>query len=142
MTWPIVVVAIALSLQQPQHYHIGEIALFGTDGINVQKLQSALPATGEELTTLDQELDFRERIDRAVNSALGHKPTEVEMVCCNSRGEDIVYIGLGGRNTVTIPFLAAPKGQRPTMRRARCGKCRRLFARASFTRGLERSDKK
>jgi hypothetical protein len=33
------------------------------------------------------------------------------MVCCNSRGEDIVYIGLGGRNTVTIPFLAAPKGQ-------------------------------
>lgn len=111
MTWPIAVVAIALSLQQPLHFHIGEFAFFGTDGINVQKLQSALPATGEELTTFDQVLDFHERIDQAVNSALGHKPTDVAMVCCNNRGEDIVYIGLGGRNSVTISFVPAPKGR-------------------------------
>lgn len=110
MTWPIVVVAIALSLQQPLHIHIGEIAFFETDGIDMQKLQSALPVTGEELTE-DQVSDFRERINHAVNSALGHKPTDVAIICCNKRGEDIVYIGLGGRNTVTIPFVPAPKGQ-------------------------------
>lgn len=109
MTWPIVLVAIAFSLQQPLHIHIGEFAFFGTDGINVQKLQSALPATGEEITTLDQELDFRERIAHAVNSALGHKSTDVAIICCNHRGEDIVYIGLGGRNTATIAFAPAER---------------------------------
>lgn len=111
MTWPIVVVALAFSLQQPQRIHIGEFAFFGTDGINVQKLQSALPATGEEITTGDQLVDFRERIDHVVNSALGHKSTDVATVCCNNRGEEIVYIGLGGRNAVTIPFAPAPKGR-------------------------------
>jgi hypothetical protein len=111
MTWPIILFAIALSWQQPQHHHVGEIALFGTDGINVQKLQSALPVTkGEELTD-DQIPELFERIKSTVDSALGHKPTDVTMVCCNNRGEDIVYIGLGGRNTVTIPFVAAPKGR-------------------------------
>jgi hypothetical protein len=110
MTWPIVVVAIALSLQQPQRHHIGEITFFGTDGINVQKLQSALPIPKGELTD-DQISELFERIDSTVDSALGHKPTDVAMVCCNNRGEDVVHIGLGGRNTVEIPFLAAPKGQ-------------------------------
>ncbi|HEY2170382.1 MAG TPA: hypothetical protein VGJ30_12200, partial [Candidatus Angelobacter sp.] len=74
--------AIALGLQQPQHFHIGEIALFGTIGINVQKLQSALPIPKGELTD-EQISELFERIDSTVNSALGHKPTDVRMVCCN-----------------------------------------------------------
>jgi hypothetical protein len=111
MTWPIVLVAIALSLQQPLHIHIGEVAFFGTDGIDVQKLQSVLPVIKGEDLTVDQLPDFRERIDHAVNSALGHKPTAVAIVCCINRGDYIVYIGLGGRNTVTIPFAPAPKDQ-------------------------------
>lgn len=110
MTWPLVVIALVLSLQQPLRPHIGEIIFFGTDGMNVQKLQSALSIPKGELTD-DQISELFQRIDSTVESTLGHKPTEVGMVCCNSRGEDVIHIGLGGRNTVAIPFLAAPKGQ-------------------------------
>jgi hypothetical protein len=112
MIWQLTIaVGVILALQQPQA-RIGEIDFFGTDGVNVQKLQSALPVKKGEEVTEQQTSELRKRISRAVETVLGHKPTDVAMFCCDARGDLMVYIGLGGDNTAVTPFAPAPKGSR------------------------------
>lgn len=112
MAWQfIAALALAAGLPQPQHARVGEIDFFGTAGIDVPAIRSALPIQKGDTITEDQIGGFRERINRAAGNALGHKPTDVAILCCDGRGDFTIYIGLGGSNTAIFPLLPAPTGR-------------------------------
>lgn len=50
-----------------------------------------------------------DRINQAVENAVGHCPTDISLVCCNDQQNLMIYIGQGGSNTGSIPILPAPK---------------------------------
>jgi hypothetical protein len=106
-----VVLTLAGGLPQPQHARVGEIDLFGTAGINVQTIRSALPIQKGDTIPEDQIEGLRDRINRATENAVGHKPTDVAILCCDGQGDLTIYIGLGGNNTAIIPLLPAPTGR-------------------------------
>jgi uncharacterized membrane protein len=103
--------ALAVGLMQPKRIHIGEIEFFGTVGIDVRKVQAALPIhEGDEIAE-DQVDTLFENIPHAIEDVLGHKLTDVNLVCCNERGGLLIYLGLGGSNTQPISLLPAPTGR-------------------------------
>jgi hypothetical protein len=104
------VLALAAGSPQAQQARIGEIDFFGTDGIDIQKIRSVLPVKNGEEVSQDQTPGLRARINRAIESEVGHPPTDVAFVCCDAQGSLMIYIGLGGRNTAVIPLLPTPTG--------------------------------
>jgi hypothetical protein len=74
----------------------------------VQRLQSLLPIrTGDKLSE-DQESKIHNEINRAVERAVGHPPTDIAFVCCNNQGNFMLFIGLGGKNSASIAVHHAP----------------------------------
>jgi HEAT repeats len=51
---------------------------------------------------------FAMALCRGVQSTVGHKPTDLALMCCNDRGEISIYVGLGGSNTAVLPLLPPP----------------------------------
>jgi len=106
----ILLLALAAVSPQAQQARIGEIDFFGTSGIDVQEVRSALPVREGELIPEDQVSGVGDRINRAVERAIGHPATDVDFVCCDDQGRLMVYIGLGGANNAAVPHHQAPKG--------------------------------
>lgn len=102
--------ALMAGLLQPQHVRIGTIEFFGTGGIDVQTVRSVLPVHEQDALTEDQMPAVRNRITKAIRDVLGHPPSDVSFVCCNDQQSLMIYVGLGGSNTVTVPLLPEPKG--------------------------------
>lgn len=102
--------ALAANSQQSHQARIGKIDFFGTAGIDVQKVRSELPVQQGDQVSEDQSSDIRARINRAIERAVGHPATDVDLVCCDDQEDFIIYIGLGGSNTAIFPLLPAPKG--------------------------------
>ena len=102
--------ALATGSTPSQQARIGEIDFFGTSGIDVEKVRSALPVGEGEEVSKDQTPDVRNRINQAVERAVGRPATDVALICCDDQGSLMIYIGLGGSNSATIPLLSAPKG--------------------------------
>ena len=121
MTNILAMLAIAVGLLQSQQARIGTIDFFGTAGVDVQKIRSELPVRKGDEVSEDRSSEVHARISRAVERAVGHPATDVALVCCDEHGALIVYIGLGGANTVTSEVLSAPKGSAclPSQARAR-----------------------
>lgn len=96
--------------QGPQQIRIGEIDFFGTQGVDVQKVRSMLQVRrGDEISKI-RAAKIRSGIDRAVDRAVGHPPTDEAFVCCDSHGDLMIYVGLGGQNTTEIPVNSVPAG--------------------------------
>lgn len=96
--------------QGPQQIRIGEIDFFGTQGINVQKVRSVLPVRrGDEVSKI-QMPRIHSGIARAVDRMVGHPPTDEAFICCDRHGDLMIYVGLGGRNTVIPRVNRAPEG--------------------------------
>ncbi len=99
---------VAAALGQSPSMRIGEIEFFGYGGVDVQKLRAALPIhEGEEIAS---EKAFGDAIDStrtAVEKIVGKFPTDVASVCCDTRGNWILFIGLSGR---PISYNPVPKG--------------------------------
>jgi hypothetical protein len=92
-----------------QRFRLGEIDFFGTEGVDVQKVRSLLPVRrGSELSE-KQGSHIRDGINEAVKHALGRVPTDLAFICCDSEGGFMLYIGLGGKNSVVIPAHRAPE---------------------------------
>src|SRR5258708_2312876 len=110
MTWQLIAwLALASGLPYSQRARVANIDFFGTGGIDVQGVRSVLPVhKGDEIAE-DQSADTRDRLSRAIQNAVGHKPTDLAVMCCDNRGELTIYIGLGGSNTAVVPFLPRPK---------------------------------
>jgi hypothetical protein len=110
--------ALAAGLSQPQHVRIGSIEFFGTSGINVQSVRSVLPVHEQDALTEDQMPAVRNRITKAIESVVGYPPTDVSFVCCNDQQSLMIYVGLGGNNTVIPTLFPEPNGSTCLPRRA------------------------
>src|ERR1700685_3361908 len=103
--------ALAAGLVQPQRIRIGEIELFGTAGVDVAKVRAALPIHEGDEIAADQTGSMLEGIGQSLENVLGHEPTGMSLVCCNERGGSMLYIGLGGSNSQSVPALPVPTGR-------------------------------
>ena len=111
MHWPFLILLFLASMQQPQSFRIGSIDFFGTVDIDVAKVRAALPVHVGDQFTGEQMPSVQDNLGRAVSKALGHKPTDINLVCCDASGSWMIFIGLGGSNTTRISMLPAPTGQ-------------------------------
>ncbi len=113
MIWQLIaLLALASGLPQSQRARVGNIEFFGTGDIDVRGVQSALPVhRGDEIAE-DQSADLRDRLSQAIQKVVGHKPTDLAVMCCDNGGQLTIYIGLGGSNTAVVAFLPRPKSSR------------------------------
>jgi hypothetical protein len=112
MHWPLLILLVLTgSLQQPQQYRIGSIDFFGTANVDVAQIQAALPIHPGDQLTEEQLSTGQGKAQLLVTKTLGHKATDVNLVCCDAGGSWMIYIGLGGSNTTPVSILPAPTGQ-------------------------------
>jgi hypothetical protein len=91
---------------------LGEIDFFGYQGFNIDAIRSALPFhEGESFPPRVKSSDELKRmIGEKVNQVIGHEPTSISFVCCDSKQRFMVYIGLPGTSFQTAAFHSAPAG--------------------------------
>ena len=105
----LVLTAVAVQAQN-QQIRIGDIECFGTKGVAVDRIKSALPIhEGDELS-LDAFPDLVFRAKAAVKASIGQEATDLGPVCCDAHDSWIVYIGLPGQNLEVIRYNSSPKG--------------------------------
>lgn len=95
-----------------QEMHIGKIAFFGQEGIDVAAIRNALPIhEGGAYPTANADRDaWRQSVRDAVTKAIGNAPTDVEVLCCDAGNIVNLYIGLPGRSSHAVLYNPAPKG--------------------------------
>lgn len=85
---------------------IGDIEFFGYKGIDIVRLRKDLPVhEGDVYSDRTKSL-----IHEAVLSALGKPPTDVAAVCCDEKGNRLLFIGLPGGSYKPASHDAAPEG--------------------------------
>jgi HEAT repeat protein len=94
-----------------QETEIAAIDFFGYGRLDVNKLRSALPIKAGESLERSQWDSYRSRIEEAIRSATGKPPTDVAPVCCDERGNSIIYIGVAGTSTIVVQHKRTPVGQ-------------------------------
>jgi hypothetical protein len=75
-----------------QNSRIGEIEFFGYSGLDVAAVREALPV--HEGDQLSRSLK-NDRIRAAARQVTSIEPTDVANVCCDVKGQSMLYIGLG-----------------------------------------------
>ena len=94
-----------------QQRTIANIEFFGYGHFDVVKLRSAMPIqAGESIMQADWNT-YRSRIDEAIRSQTGKAPTDVRFVCCDGKGNSMIYIGVAGTSSVALQHKPAPTGQ-------------------------------
>ena len=103
-------VLVGFASAQDDSIRIGEIEFYGYQHLNLNQIRAAIPIhVGEGFTP--KEIDgIKERIDLAVQSAIGRPPTDVAIACCDSSGSSTIYIGLPGKSSKTIAHNLPPTG--------------------------------
>jgi len=95
---------------QSEYIRIGSIDFFGTAGIDVAKARSQVSANESQNISSDEIEPLQQQLKNAIASATGHPATDAAAVCCNANGELMLYIGLGGANSRSVPHLPVPQG--------------------------------
>lgn len=93
---------------------IGEIEFFGYSasdvsnaGIDLSKVRAALPFHERDEFSVETFGEQVEKAGAAVKLVIGRSPTDVAPVCCDTRGNWIIFIGLSGK---TFRHNPPPKG--------------------------------
>lgn len=95
---------------QSEYIRIGSIEFFGTAGIDVPKVRTQVAAHETQNISWDAIEPLQQQLRNEVAAATGHPATDAAAVCCNSNGELMLYVGLGGANSRSVPHLPAPQG--------------------------------
>ncbi len=96
---------------RPDKETIAIIDFFGYGHFDVVKLRSVLPIQpGESIKQADWST-YRSRIDEAIRSQTGKYPTDVVRLCCDGRGNSMIYIGVAGTSSVAVQHKPAPTGE-------------------------------
>ena len=105
----LLVVFICLAaFAQNEPRRIGSIDFFGHSGLNLDQIRSAIPLRiGSSYPGPGQTTSV---INKAVTSTIGRPATDVSSVCCDARGEFMIYIGLPGPSLKQTKFNPVPKG--------------------------------
>ena len=86
---------------------IGEIEFFGYSRTDLNKLRAVLPFHENDRFDLETFGEKVEQAREAVKQVTGQSPTDLMPVCCDDRGDWIVFIGLSGKATRYNPL---PRG--------------------------------
>lgn len=93
--------------------HIEAIAFFGYKGLEIDVIRDLLPIRdGSLLPTTDAEKQqWKTTIRASIEKFTGSPPTDIAVVCCDTPGRHLVYIGLEGESTEKLVFHRAPAGR-------------------------------
>ena len=92
---------------QDKTVRIGEVEFFGYKGLDTDKIREALPFHEGDRISRETWTEKQQAAQQALKQAIGKTPTDVAALCCDDRGDLIVYVGLSGR---PARYLPAPKG--------------------------------
>src|SRR5437867_422216 len=100
----ILVSLISALLEQDR---IGLIEFYGYRGIDdPAQLRGTLPVhEGDSYSA-----ESRERLRKSIQQTTGREPTDIAAICCDERGDRVLFIGLPGPATETFTYEAEPKG--------------------------------
>lgn len=90
---------------------LGEIDFFGYKGFDPAAIRSALPFREGELfppANVKHSDDLKRQISDAVEKAIGRRPTDIALICCDAKQNDLVFIGLPGESYEALVFHRAP----------------------------------
>ena len=90
-----------------QTSRIGEIDFFGYSGVDIAAVRQALPV--REGDQINRSLKTTNGIKAAVKQGFDIEPTDVATICCDSKGEAMIYIGLG-KQRGDFKYNSAPTG--------------------------------
>jgi hypothetical protein len=101
----------ATGLAPEQHRKIGAIEFFGSSGMDLQRIKTNLPTKeGDELAaSADAMLATIEKISESIKQTTGRAATDVEIVCCDIKGQSMIFIGLPGTNVRPLTLNPAPQ---------------------------------
>ena len=93
---------------QNEPRRIGAIDFFGSAGLNLDQIRSALPLRVGD--SFPGPSETRDAVNKAVTSAIGRPPTDIAPVCCDPQGNYMIFIGLPGTSIKQINFNPVPRG--------------------------------
>ena len=96
---------------QEREVVIDDIEFFGTSGIEVGKLKSALPVKEGQKLSVDEMADLVAQIRASIKKQTGKDATDVNTTCCTAQRNWIVYIGLPGKNLESFRYNPKPQGK-------------------------------
>jgi hypothetical protein len=106
---PILLLLLAIPvLCQEQRTRLGRIELFGTRGIDIQRVRAAMPIHEGDQFSFEAVPDLIPQIKDALKQATAIEPTDVSPVCCDERGNLTVYVGLPGKNSENLSYNRPP----------------------------------
>lgn len=100
---------IALA-QQIQSFTIGQVEYFGYQGLDLARIEKAVPFHAGQRLSMQSMRDAFARTADVVEKLTGKPPTDVQPVCCDMRGEWYVYIGLPGKSSHAVAYNPPPAG--------------------------------
>jgi hypothetical protein len=106
----LVVGSLAYS-QQISQFTIGKVEYFGYQGLNLPRIQAAIPLHSGRSFTIEQMKDALANTASVIQRLTGHPPTDEEPVCCDARGRWFVYVGLPGKSSRQVVYNATPPGK-------------------------------
>jgi hypothetical protein len=92
------------ALAQPEHLRIGSIDFFGYTGLDLNTIRQAVPVQVGEQVSEDEMPKLIAKLKQIT------KATDVATVCCDDKGGLMIYIGLPGQSSRSLPYNAAPEG--------------------------------
>jgi hypothetical protein len=90
---------------------LGEIEFFGYKGFDLAAIRSALPFHEGDLfppAKPKSSDDLKRQVSEMVEQVIARPPTDVSFVCCDSKQNWMVYIGLPGESYEPLAFNPAP----------------------------------
>jgi hypothetical protein len=104
----IIAIPFGLVWGQEKPRRIGAIDFYGYAGLNLDQIRATLPIhVGDSFPS---PAETRETINKAVTSAIGRPPTEVNPVCCDPQGNYLLFIGLPGTSVKEMKLNPVPTG--------------------------------
>jgi hypothetical protein len=109
----ILVIVMPATVSARDRRPLGEIDFFGYKGIDLAAIRSALPFREGDLfppANAKSADDLTRQVSEKIKQVIGHPPTDVAFICCDSKQHDMVYIGLPGESYQALAFNPAPAG--------------------------------
>ena len=86
---------------------VGDIEFFGYKGFDVAKIRELLPIhEGDEYSDRTKEV-----VSQAVKGMIGKATTDVAVICCDEKGNRLVFIGLPGSSFKSLVYNLEPQGK-------------------------------
>ncbi|HLH01365.1 MAG TPA: HEAT repeat domain-containing protein [Bryobacteraceae bacterium] len=86
--------------------HIGDIEFFGYKGLDIESIRKALPVhQGDENSE-----QTKSHVRRAVVGIIHREPTDLKSICCDEKGNVLLFIGLPGASSKPFTYNPEPTG--------------------------------